>query len=404
MCRGGVGTNKRKSAPASPVARPALLGDIRALIEVSRQRVASAVNSELALLFWRIGHRIHTYFLNGQRAGYGEEILPTLAAQLVRDYGRSFADKNLRRMVQFATAFPEEPIVVTLSRQLSWSHFVALLPLKDALQRDYYVLMASAERWSVRTLRERIDSMLYERTTLSRKPDALIAQELDTMRDAQRMSPSLVMRDPYILDFLGLRDAWQEGDLEAAIGAGLAGRNPARRRSRPRQGRGSQGADGQGAVRPVHGRPLQAPQQTEHAGRLPVPDRQLRHPSLWQQEGTRGHAPHDITALMKRMEKSPTHANRVLSLVRKMFNLAELWGYRHDGANPCRHVPKYPEKGGDMSKPLSEEARRLLTNAPRYGKSPYVCPAILDHDKPLGPHSNCPMPPCARRFRRWKAV
>lgn len=107
---------------------------------------------------------------------------------------------------------------------------------------------------------------------------------------------------------------------------------------------------------------------------------------------------------MKRMEKSPTHANRVLSLVRKMFNLAELWGYRHDGANPCRHVPKYPEKGGDMSKPLSEEARRLLTNAPRYGKSPYVCPAILDHDKPLGPHSNCPMPPCARRFRRWKAV
>ncbi len=165
---------------------------------------------------------------------------------------------------------------------------------------------------------------------------------------------------------------------------------------------------------------------------------------------------HDITALMKRMEKSPTQANRVLSLARKMFNLSELWGYRPDGSNPCRHVPKYPEKGstrlitdeqmvslfayldkaeaeelehpiyllavrlqfefaarmseilllqwdwldlpngrvvwpdsktGDMSKPLSEEARRLLTNAPRYGKSPYVCPAILDHDKALGPHS-----------------
>ena len=208
---------RRKASVSAPAAPPALLGDIRALIEASRQRVASAVNAELTLLFWRIGQRIHTEVLAGQRAGYGDEILPTLAAQLVRDYGRSFADKNLRRMVQFAATFSDEPIVVTLSRQLSWSHFVALLPLKDPLQRDYYVQMASAERWSVRTLRERIDSMLYERTALSKKPDETITQELAAMRDAQRMSPALVMRDPYILDFLGLRDTWQEGDLEAAI-------------------------------------------------------------------------------------------------------------------------------------------------------------------------------------------
>jgi predicted nuclease of restriction endonuclease-like (RecB) superfamily len=208
---------RRKASVSAPAAPPALLGDIRALIEASRQRVASAVNAELTLLFWRIGQRIHTEVLAGQRAGYGDEILPTLAAQLVRDYGRSFADKNPHRMVQFAATFSDEPIVVTLSRQLSWSHFVALLPLKDPLQRDYYVQMASAERWSVRTLRERIDSMLYERTALSKKPDETITQELAAMRDAQRMSPALVMRDPYILDFLGLRDTWQEGDLEAAI-------------------------------------------------------------------------------------------------------------------------------------------------------------------------------------------
>ncbi|MGE0808069.1 MAG: YhcG family protein [Burkholderiaceae bacterium] len=199
------------------IAPPALLGDIRALIEASRQRVASVVNAELTQLFWRIGQRIHVEVLAGRRAEYGEEILPTLATHLVRDYGRGFADKNLRRMVQFAVTFPEEPIVVTLSRQLSWSHFVALLPLKDPLQRDYYVQMASAERWRVRTLRERIDSMLYERTVLSRKPGETIAQELAMMRDAQRMSPALVMRDPYILDFLGLRDSWQEIDLEAAV-------------------------------------------------------------------------------------------------------------------------------------------------------------------------------------------
>jgi len=155
--------------------------------------------------------------LAGDRAGYGEEIVPTLAAQLVRDYGRGFAEKNLRRMMQFAATFSDEPIVVTLSRQLSWSHFVSLLPLKDPMQREYYARMCCAERWSVRTLRGRIDSMLYERTTLSRQPDTLIAQELATLQDAQRMSPNLVMRDPYILDFLGLRDTWQESDLEAAI-------------------------------------------------------------------------------------------------------------------------------------------------------------------------------------------
>lgn len=209
--------SRRRVANSSPATPKALLGDIRALIEASGQRAASAVNAELTLLFWRIGQRIHTEVLAGQRAEYGEEILPSLAEQLVRDYGRSFADKNLRRMVQFAATYPQEPIVVTLSRQLSWSHFVALLPLKDPLQRDYYAQMASTERWSVRTLRERIESMLYERTALSQKPEETITQELAALRDAQRMTPALVMRDPYILDFLGLRDSWQESDLEAAI-------------------------------------------------------------------------------------------------------------------------------------------------------------------------------------------
>ena len=206
--------NAHRSSVASSAA---LLSDIRALIEVARLRATSAVNSELTMLYWRIGQRIHTQVLEGRRADYGEEVVLTLAAQLVKEYGSSFAVKNLRRMVQFAATFPEEQIVVSLIRQLSWTHFIALIPLKDPLQRDYYAQMASTERWSVRTLRERIDSMLYERTALSQKPGEMIAQELETMRDARRMSPALVMRDPYILDFLGLRDTWQEGDLEAAI-------------------------------------------------------------------------------------------------------------------------------------------------------------------------------------------
>ena len=133
----------------------------------ARQRAASAVNSELTMLYWRIGQRIHAQVLEGRRADYGEEVLPNVAAQLVREYGSSFSVKNLRRMVQFATTFPDEQIVVSLIRQLSWTHFIALIPLKDPLQRDYYAQMASIERWSVRTLRERINSMLYERTALS---------------------------------------------------------------------------------------------------------------------------------------------------------------------------------------------------------------------------------------------
>jgi len=209
-------TRRKVPAPSAP-ASGTLLGDIRTLIDSARQRAAVAVNSELSMLYWRIGQRIHTQVLSGQRAGYGEEVVSTLAEQLVRDYGGSFAEKNLRRMVQFASTFPDEQIVVSLIRQLSWTHFIALIPLKDPLQREYYAQMCSLEGWSVRTLRERIDSMLYERTALSKQPQAMIAQELATLRDAQRMSPSLVMRDPYILDFLSLRDTWQETDLESAI-------------------------------------------------------------------------------------------------------------------------------------------------------------------------------------------
>ena len=208
----------RASRPPTPTLSAApLLDDIRALIDAARQRAATAVNAELSVLYWRIGHRIHADVLAGQRAGYGEAIVVTLSRQLVSHYGQGFAEKNLRRMVQFATLYPQEQIVVSLTRQLSWTHILALLPLKEPLQRDFYAQMCAAERWSVRTLRDRITSMLYERTALSQQPKAQIEQELATLRDTQRMTPALLLRDPYVLDFLGLHDTWAESDLEAAI-------------------------------------------------------------------------------------------------------------------------------------------------------------------------------------------
>ena len=194
-----------------------LLTDIRALIEESRRQTTAAVNMGLTLMYWRVGQRIRLDVLKGERAEYGKEILSTLSAELEPLYGRGFAEKNLRRMVQFAQAYTDEQIVVTLLRQLSWSHFLALLPLDKPMQRDFYAEMSRIEGWSVRTLRERIDSMLYERTALSKKPDELIRQELATLRQQSEVAPALVLKDPYLLDFLGLTDRFLERDLEDAI-------------------------------------------------------------------------------------------------------------------------------------------------------------------------------------------
>jgi predicted nuclease of restriction endonuclease-like (RecB) superfamily len=100
---------------------------------------------------------------------------------------------------------------------LGWSHFVEIIPLKDELQRDFYAEMCRVERWSVRTLRQKIGGMLFERTALSRKPGELAKQELAALRDEDKLTPDLVFRDPYFLDFLGLKDTYNEKDLEAAI-------------------------------------------------------------------------------------------------------------------------------------------------------------------------------------------
>lgn len=196
---------------------PHLIHEIRQLIEASRQQLASTVNSALTLLYWQIGQRICKEVLQGERAGYGEQIVSTLAKQLEADYGRGFSVKNLRHMLRFAEAYPDVEIVSTLSRQLAWSHFLELIYLKEPLQRDFYSQMCAQERWSVRLLRERKDSLLFERTALSRQPAELLASELAQLRSSGELRPALVLKDPYILDFLGLQDRFLEKDLEDAI-------------------------------------------------------------------------------------------------------------------------------------------------------------------------------------------
>ena len=205
---------------ADEVMATRLLGDLRALIDGARERAASAVNRELVLLYWEVGHRIHVDLLEAERGGYGEQIVATLSHQLVPVYGRGFSRTSLHRMVKLARLFDRQK-VVTLSHELSWSHFLALLPIDDPLARDFYAEMCRVERWSVRTLRAKVAGMLFERTALSKKPDALIRQELDALSDEDRLTPDLVFRDPYLLDFLALRDTYTERDLEDAILAEL---------------------------------------------------------------------------------------------------------------------------------------------------------------------------------------
>lgn len=153
---------KKKLVNITGVKSVGVLDDIRQLIESARGRVAQYVNAELTTLYWKVGERIHREVLKEKRAEYGQEILPTLSAKLVVEYGDSFSEKNLRRMIQFAEVFPDEKIVVSLIRQLTWTHFIALIPLKDPLQREFYAQMCRIERWSVRTLRKKIDGLLFE--------------------------------------------------------------------------------------------------------------------------------------------------------------------------------------------------------------------------------------------------
>ena len=145
---------------------PALLADIRSLIEEARAAVAATVNVGLTLLYWRIGQRINDDVLQGERAEYGRETIFILGRQLEAEFGRGFSEKSLRHMVRFAEAFPDMQIVSSLLRQFSWSRFPSLIYLKDPLQREFYAEMCRIEPWSTRTLQERIQSILFERTTV----------------------------------------------------------------------------------------------------------------------------------------------------------------------------------------------------------------------------------------------
>ncbi len=183
-----------------------LHAELRALIASSRQRLASAVNAELTRLYWTVGQRLNAEVLAGERANYGAQLLDQLGKQLSREFGRGFESRNLRRMVKFAEAFPDAGIVSTLSTKLSWSHLVVIVALKTPEARQFYAHHAAQDGWSVRELSHQIDRKAFER-----------AEMASTQAPAFPATPLQVFKDPYFLDFLGLRQGHDEADLEAAI-------------------------------------------------------------------------------------------------------------------------------------------------------------------------------------------
>jgi len=183
-----------------------LFNELAQLIEQSQQQVVAQANSTVTLLFWHVGTRIYQKILQNKRADYGKQIVPTLSAQLENAYGKNFTEKNVRRMIQFAEQFSDFTIVVTLSRQLSWSHFLVLIPLKNIEAKEFYAQKIITETLGVRDLRKQITAKTFERTNIA---NLQVAQHNSVLHNT--------FKDPYFLNFLGLQNTYLEKDLEPAI-------------------------------------------------------------------------------------------------------------------------------------------------------------------------------------------
>jgi predicted nuclease of restriction endonuclease-like (RecB) superfamily len=194
-----------------------LYNNIKTIIDTSKQEAVVEVNKTMILSYWEIGEHIKTEILKDERAVYGQEVVKQMSEKLTLEYGRGYSKASLLRMIKVYVNFSDKQIVATLSRQLSWSHFVELIKIKDELQREFYIAMCSTERWNVRTLRERMNSMLFERTAISKKPEETIRKDLQLLTQNNKMSTELFLKDPCLLDFLELQDTFSERDLESAI-------------------------------------------------------------------------------------------------------------------------------------------------------------------------------------------
>lgn len=194
-----------------------LYNDVSNLIEKAKVQVVSHVNTEFVILNWNIGKRIKNELLDNKKPEYGKRVIKELSKRLIEKYGRGYSYSNLYRMLQINEDFEDFENFATLSQKLSWSHFVEIVKMDTDIKRKFYTTMCMNENWSVRTLKERVDSALFERTAISKKPEQTIINDLQLLTNENKMTTDLFFRDPYILDFLELKDTYSEKDLENAI-------------------------------------------------------------------------------------------------------------------------------------------------------------------------------------------
>jgi predicted nuclease of restriction endonuclease-like (RecB) superfamily len=180
--------------------------EVSEIIERGRREIMSQGSLITVSVFWKVGKRVNEEILKNRRADYGKEIVSRLATQLVERYGRSFEVRNLRRMMQFSEQFADFEIVSRAATQLSWSHFVEILPLKTQEARLYYLEEAAREHLSRDEFREFIARKAFERKEIA---NAQITEDVRI--------PLNTFKDPYLFDILGLKDEYMEADLEAAI-------------------------------------------------------------------------------------------------------------------------------------------------------------------------------------------
>ena len=195
----------------------ALFSDVRSMIAEARKRAFVAINTEAVMVNWRVGTRIRKDILKNQRAEYGKQIIAKLAFRLTEEFGRGWGVQTLQHCVRSAYTFSEEQISYAVRTQLSWTHLRTLMSVESDLGRTFYLEMAAIEHWSTRELANQIQSALYERTAISRKPEELIKAELKKVQNTGDLTPDLIFKSSYILDFLGLKDTYAEEDLEDAI-------------------------------------------------------------------------------------------------------------------------------------------------------------------------------------------
>ena len=201
-------SNKRKalSLKNAQINENSLFTHISKIIEKRKNRAGMYANREVTLMYWEIGRYIGSVLLGGERAEYGKKILATLSQDLIRKYGSGYEYSKITRMIKFAELFPNLSIVSPLATQLSWSHFIEILPLETEKARLYYANDAVTRNLGIRELRNQISRKSYERKEIAN------AQLKETSK-----VPFNVFKDPYLLDTLGLKENFLEADLEKAI-------------------------------------------------------------------------------------------------------------------------------------------------------------------------------------------